>query len=77
MYIYSLLSLHDSAESLAVVREWLKQLPTHSMESVDCGSLTLDEPQIAAVEKAVADMQVHALQLVHTHLTNSFSAQTS
>ncbi len=48
-----------SAESLTVVREWLKQLPSHGMESVDCGSLTLDDPQIAAVEKAVADMQVY------------------
>ena len=36
----------------------MKQLPTYGMEPVDCGSLTLDAPQIAAIEKSVLDMQV-------------------
>ena len=41
------------------MREWLKQLPSQGLEAVDCGSYTLDEPQIAAIEKAVLDIQVH------------------
>ena len=45
-------------ESLSAVREWLKQLPSQGLEAVDCGSFTLDAPQIAAVEKAVLDVQV-------------------
>ena len=50
-------------ETLSAVKEWLKQLPSQGLEAVDCGSYTLDEPQIAAIEKAVLDVQVH----VHTH----------
>ena len=49
-------------ETLSAVKEWLKQLPSQGLEAVDCGSYTLDEPQIAAIEKAVLDVQVH----VHT-----------
>ena len=48
----------SSGETLAHVREWLKQLPTNAMETVDCGGQSLDQPQIAAVEKAVLDMKV-------------------
>ena len=49
-------------ETLSAVKEWLKQLPSQGLEAVDCGSYTLDEPQIAAIEKAVLDVQVH----IHT-----------
>ena len=45
-------------ESWSSVQEFLKQLPTYGLEPVDCGSLILDAPQIAAIEKAVLDMQV-------------------
>ena len=45
-------------ESWSLVQEFLKQLPTYGLEPVDCGSLILDAPQIAAIEKAVLDMQV-------------------
>lgn len=38
--------------------EWLKQLSSQGLEAVDCGSYTLDEPRIAAIEKAVLDVQV-------------------
>ena len=41
------------------MREWLKQLPSQGQEAVDCGSYTLDTPQIAAIEKAVLDVQVY------------------
>ena len=45
-------------ETLSAVREWPKQLSSQGLESVDCGSYTLDEPRIAAIEKAVLDVQV-------------------
>ena len=45
-------------ESISTVKEWLKKLPSEGVDSVDCGSLTLDKPQIAAIEKAINDMQV-------------------
>ena len=50
------MSFH-SPESLTLVKEWLKKLPTQGMDTVDCGGQSLDEPQIAAIEKAVLDMQ--------------------
>jgi len=47
-----------STESLSAVKEWLKQLPTNDIKPVQCGSFTLDEPQIAAIEKAVLDVEI-------------------
>ena len=47
-------------ETLSSLKEWLKQLPSYGMEPVECGSLTLDGPQIAAIEEAVLDMEVGA-----------------
>ena len=49
------------SESLSAVKEWLKQLPSQGQEAVDCGSYTLDAPQIAAMEKAVFDVQVREI----------------
>ena len=40
------------------MKEWLKKLPSEGADAVDCGSETLDKPHIAAIEKAVLDMQV-------------------
>jgi len=48
----------EGTESLSAVKEWLKQLPTNDIKPVQCGSFTLDEPQIAAIEKAVLDMEI-------------------
>ena len=45
-------------ETLSAVREWPKQLFSQGLEAVDCGNYTLDEPQIADIEKAVLDVQV-------------------
>ena len=36
------------------MREWIKQLPSQGVEAVDCGTELLDSPQIAAIEKTVA-----------------------
>ena len=47
-----------SGVTLAKVQEWLKKLPTSGTATVDCGGQSLDDPQIAAVEKAVLDMKV-------------------
>ena len=52
-----------SPETLSAVKEWLKQLPTNDMKPVQCGSFTLDEPQIAAIEKAVLDMEIAEVSL--------------
>ena len=53
-------------ESWLSVQEFLKKLPTYGLEPVDCGSLTLDAPQIAAIEKAVLDMQVCVFSVLGT-----------
>ena len=63
-------------ETLSAVKEWLKQLPSQGLEAVDCSSYTLDEPQIAAIEKAVLDVQVHtcthtmeySITVIHTKI---------
>ena len=36
---------------------WLKALPTHGLQPIKCGSLSLDTPQVAAVERLVAEQQ--------------------
>ena len=53
-------------ETLSAVRDWLKQLPSQGLEAVDCGSYTLDGPQIAAIEKAVLDVQVRVYKCACT-----------
>ena len=58
VYCLHLVPFQCSPESITTVREWLKKLPSEGIDAVDCGSLTLDKPQIAAIEKAVCDMQV-------------------
>ena len=45
-------------ESLTSVKEWIKQLPSQSIETVDCGSELLEAPQVDAIEKAVREMPV-------------------
>ena len=51
-----------SPESLTAVREWVKQLPSHGVDAVDCGSELLDTPQITAIEKAVEEAKVRAVR---------------
>lgn len=45
-------------ESLRGVREWMKQLPSQGMDSVDCGSILIEGPQVMAIEAAVREAQV-------------------
>ena len=39
------------------------------METVNCGGQSLDEPQIAAVEKAVSDMKVDTTYILFIYNT--------
>ncbi|KAK2552969.1 5'-3' exoribonuclease 1 [Acropora cervicornis] len=39
--------------SLSEVTDWLKTIPTQKLEPVKCGSASLDEPVVAAIEEAV------------------------
>ena len=52
------IALSLSGVTLAKVQEWLKKQPVTGISTVDCGGQSLDEPQIAAVEKAVSNMKV-------------------
>ena len=52
------IALSLSGVTLAKVQEWLKKQPVTGINTVDCGGQSLDEPQIAAVERAVSDMKV-------------------
>ena len=36
----------------------MKRLPSAGLDSVDCGSILLDAPQVAAIEEAVKEAQV-------------------
>jgi 5'-3' exoribonuclease 1 len=47
----------EDGVTLAKVQEWLKKQPVTGINTVDCGGQSLDEPQIAAVERAVSDMK--------------------
>ncbi|CAI8010817.1 5'-3' exoribonuclease 1 [Geodia barretti] len=47
----------EDGVTLAKVQEWLKKQPTTGISTVDCGGQSLDEPQIAAVERAVSNMK--------------------
>ncbi len=62
-YIVHQLCTHPSPETISNVKEWLKGLPSEGADAVDCGSLTLDKPQIVAIEKALYDMQVHCTSI--------------
>ena len=45
------------SEKLLDVEAWLKALPTCGLQPIKCGSLFLDTPQVAAVERLVAEQQ--------------------
>ena len=45
------------SEKLSDVEVWLKALPTYGLQTIKCGSLSLDTPQVAAVERLVAEQQ--------------------
>lgn len=42
-------------ENLSAVKEWMKQLPSQHIDTVDCGSSLLDAPQVEAIEKAIRE----------------------
>lgn len=46
-------------ENLNSVKDWLKNLPSQGVEPVECGSLLLDAPQVAAIEKEVDMVKVY------------------
>ena len=50
--IFLVLNSSDSS-SLEDVKDWLRTLPSHGLEAVTCGSTSLDEPVVEAIEKAV------------------------
>lgn len=39
--------------SLSEVQDWLKTVPTLSLEPVKCGNSSLDEPVVEAIEQAI------------------------
>ena len=47
-----------SPENLTALKDWIKQLPSQGIDSVDCGSDLLDAPQVDAIEKAIKDTPV-------------------
>ena len=51
---------------LQAAKDWLKSLPTRDMETVDCGSWTLNESQIAEVWSAVQQLKVSMCLHMHT-----------
>ncbi len=61
-----------SPESLSAVREWMKQLPTQGLESVDCGNSLLDAPEVAAIEDAVKRVQVRAFSITQHHFGDHY-----
>lgn len=46
-----------SDETLIGAEEWVKALPTHGLRPIKCGSQSLDAPQVAAIERLVAEQQ--------------------
>ncbi|XP_067051785.1 5'-3' exoribonuclease 1-like isoform X1 [Acropora muricata] len=43
----------NGSVSLSEVTDWLKTIPTQKLEPVKCGSASLDEPVVVAIEEAV------------------------
>ncbi|KAJ7394677.1 5'-3' exoribonuclease 1 [Desmophyllum pertusum] len=43
----------NGGKPLSEVQDWLKTIPTLNLEPVKCGSISLDEPVVEAVEEAV------------------------
>ncbi|XP_035697172.1 5'-3' exoribonuclease 1-like isoform X1 [Branchiostoma floridae] len=43
--------------TLQKIKDWLKTIPTYGMETVDCGTLALDEPVVKAIEESVVKVK--------------------
>lgn len=48
-----LVTEENGSTSLSEVQDWLKTVPTLSLEPVKCGNISLDEPVVEAIEQAV------------------------
>ena len=49
---------HSRLVSLNEVQDWLKTVPTVNLEPVKCGSISLDEPVVEAIERVVEQSKV-------------------
>lgn len=47
------------SRSLSEVQDWLKTVPTLSLEPVKCGNSSLDEPVVEAIEQAIQKTKVN------------------
>ena len=47
-----------SDETITAAKQWLKSLPIHDMETVECGSDTLNDSHILEIEKAIIKLKV-------------------
>ena len=47
-----------SDETITAAKQWLKSLPVHDMETVECGSDTLNDSHITEIEKAIFKLKV-------------------
>lgn len=47
------------SRSLSEVQDWLKTVPTLSLEPVKCGNSSLDEPVVEAIELAIQKTKVN------------------
>lgn len=52
---------------LLEVQHWLKTVPALNLEPVKCGSISLDEPVVEALEEAVQQTKVHVKELLNAH----------
>ena len=52
-------SLICLSRSLSEVQDWLKTVPTLSLEPVKCGNSSLDEPVVEAIEQAIQKTKVN------------------
>lgn len=50
--------IYCRAVPLSEVQDWLKTVPTVSLEPVKCGSISLDEPVVEAIEQAIQQTKV-------------------
>ena len=51
--------LFNRSAPLSEVQDWLKTVPTLSLEPVKCGNNSLDEPVVEAIEEAVRKTKVN------------------
>lgn len=52
-YESNLFPASEGDETITAAKQWLKSLPIHDMETVECGSDTLNDSHITEIEKAI------------------------